>query len=484
MFYRSFNTVSSKLLSKFNIATIINLLLISQPFTRLVSGCLMGGEKKKSEKNRIRKGINILIATPGRLLDHISSTANLKFDKIRFFVIDEADRLKEQGFEEAIRKIIDNLSENCKTKPQSMLLSATLTKNVQDLAGITLQSPKIVDLSEGNSNEEAEDIFALPPQLKLHYLIVPAKLRLIALCSFIINQCSKRNLKALIFMSTQDSVDFYEAIFSKIFNPLIEESNLSKVKFFKLHGNMDQSDRMSVFNEFQSINVGVLLCTDVAARGLDLPLVDWIVQFSCPARVEDFVHRVGRTARIGAKGDALIFILPSESGFLQALQNGLNVNINPCDLDAIIKSLLLIKLKGKYLTSGNPREYASKLQQDFEKYIYDDECILNLAKKAYIAYVRAYASYPKDIRHVLPFKDLHLGHVATSFCLHDSPKELGAGAYLLRQSQRFGRKSNYGKSNYNDNSFGKLRHKRSMPSEIRSSEFDNGLLNMKRDKKL
>lgn len=440
----------------------------------------MGGEKKKSEKSRIRKGITVLIATPGRLLDHIQSTENLKFEKLSYLVIDEADRLKEQGFEEAIRQVIDHLKSNCLKRPQSMLLSATLTKGVQDLAGMTLENPKIIDLSETDAESPEEDVFVLPHQLQLHYMIVPAKLRLIALCSFILNYCSKKDLRALIFMSTQDSVDFYHAIFSKIFDPLIEESNLKKVKFFKLHGNMEQSDRMAVFNEFQTKKAGILLCTDVAARGLDLPMVDWIVQFSCPARVEEFVHRVGRTARIGAQGDALILILPSEVAFLKALQDGLKVNFNSCDLDNLIKSLLLIKMRGKFLGSRNPREYASKLQQDFEKYIYEDECLLDLAKKAYLAYVRAYASYPRDIRHVLPFKELHLGHVATSFCLHDSPKDLGAGAYLFRQSQHRPNKTHL----IRDSQSSRPRNKRNLPSELRSSEFDSGLIMHKKEKKV
>ncbi|XP_074599427.1 ATP-dependent DNA helicase DDX31 isoform X1 [Brevipalpus obovatus] len=438
----------------------------------LVPGCLMGGEKKKSEKRCLRKGLTILIATPGRLIDHIKTTTSLKLNNLQYLVIDEADRLREQGFEEAIGEIISHLKECSEVKRQSVLLSATLTKGVQELAGLTLENPTVIDLSENKSSTEEDDCFALPPQLRLHYIIIPAKLRMVLLCSFIVNYCSKQDLKALIFMSTQDSVDFHHAIFTQILDSLIGESNMRKVKFFRLHGNMEQSDRMTVFSEFQSTKAGILLCTDVAARGLDLPLVDWIVQFNCPSKVEEFVHRVGRTARIGARGDALIFILPSEVAFLQALQDALQINFDECDPENLIKSLLLIKLKGRFLGTRNPREFASKLQQDFEKIIYEDEHLLDSAKKAYLAYLRAYASYPREMKNVLPFKDLHLGHVATSFCLHDSPKALGAGSYLLRQTQA----QHFRSFDYKTN------RKKVVPTELRLSEFDSGLPGSKKNK--
>lgn len=252
---------------------------IWQSFTWLVPGCLMGGEKKKSEKSRIRKGINLLVATPGRLFDHIETTTNLRLDKLRYLVIDEADRLKEQGFEEAIGQIINHLRSVCEARPQSVLLSATLSKSVQDLAGMTLDDPVLIDLSDQSSTDTEH--YALPSQLNLHFMVVPAKLRLISLCSFIVTNCSKKMLKALIFMTTQDSVDFHHALFTNLFLPYLANSDLTQVKFFRLHGNMEQQDRMSVFSEFTQARAGILLCTDVAARGLDLPQVYWTVQYSC-----------------------------------------------------------------------------------------------------------------------------------------------------------------------------------------------------------
>ncbi|XP_015785831.1 probable ATP-dependent RNA helicase DDX31 [Tetranychus urticae] len=444
---------------------------LCRSFTWLVPGCLMGGEKKKSEKSRIRKGITILVSTPGRLIDHMETTKNLKFNKVQYFVIDEADRLHEQGFEESLSKIIDHLKDECETRPQCVLLSATLSSSVQDLAGMTLTDPQLIDLCDSQDDIEK---YALPPQLDLHYIVVPAKLRLISLCSFIVDQISKRKLKALIFMSTQDSVDFHHGIFTKLFSPLLEKSQLTPVKFFRLHGNMEQKDRMSVFNSFQSIPAGILLCTDVAARGLDLPLVDWIIQYSCPSKIGDFVHRVGRTARIGAKGDALLFLLPAETGFLNLLQDALQINFSETSLEDLIKTLLLVRLEGKFLGTRNPREYAAKLQQDLEKALYEDECLLNLAKKAFLAFLRAYASYPRETRTNLPFKELHIGHIATSFLLHDSPKDLGAAAFTYKQTQlrTYRRLNPYNKECRDP--------KRGLPVEMRASEFDSGIASKKR----
>lgn len=429
----------------------------------------MGGEKKKSEKSRIRKGINILISTPGRLVDHIENTVNLKLNKVKYFVIDEADRLHEHGFEEAISKVIYHLKEMCPVKPQSILLSATLTKGVEKLAGMSLKEPNFIDLA---SAEPEEFCFTLPSQLVLHYMVVSAKLRLMALCAFIVDACSQKDSKVLIFMSTQDSVDFHEAIFCNILNPMLVESRLKKVSFFRLHGNMNQPERMAVFNEFQETRAGVLLCTDVASRGLDIPKVDWIVQYSCPSSIRDFVHRAGRTARIGSRGDSLSFILYSEVEFLKQAQNRLNVNFEEINVEDKIQLLLSIKLKGDVTRTRNYREYVSHLQIAFENIIYEDSSLLESAKKAYIAYIRSYASYPRETRNLLPFKQLHLGHIAKSFCLRESPSTLGAAAFALNQTKA--KKIRQEKESTIRQRMS-LKRKSNLPIESRFSEYSSGL---------
>ena len=433
---------------------------------------MIGGEKKKSEKVRIRKGINILITTPGRLIDHIEHTSNLNFSKVKWFVIDEADRLFEQGFEEAITKIVNHLKEQIVGRRQTVLLSATLTREVERLAGMSLIEPTIIDMSDKNMKNE---VYALPKKLSHHFMIVPGKLRLISLITFIINKCSDGNMKALIFMSTQDVVDFHYTLFHNILNPLVVKSGLSEIGFFHLHGNMEQSDRVKVFHKFRSFRNGILICTDVAARGLDLPEVDWILQFSCTAKPFDYVHRVGRTARIGKQGDALQFILPSETKYLQLLQTQLAVNLNEMNTRENIKGALKLKIDKKVT---NLEEYANHIQLFIENRIYQDDDLLGMAKKAYLSYVRAYASYPKVTREVLPFKDLHLGHVAKSFCLRESPRELGATGFRFKHTNNDGTE----KHEIQQNMFKRKRH--DVPLELKISEFDSGFDQVKKLKRL
>jgi ATP-dependent RNA helicase DDX31/DBP7 len=454
--------------------------MCSQAFKRIVAGYLMGGEKKKSEKARIRKGLNILVTTPGRLIDHMGSTNNLELTKLKWFIIDEADRLLEQGFEESITKIVDHIKNQCEWKPQTVLLSATLTKPVQRLAGMSLVDPNIIDISDQNMTL---DSFVLPQNLSQHYIIVPAKLRLITLSSFIIDKSSLGNFKALIFMSCQDVVDFYYTIFSDILNPLLKKSNIEEVYFFHLHGNMDQFNRNQVFHKFRQSRAGVLICTDVAARGLHLPKVDWIIQFSCAPKSEDYVHRVGRTARIGNIGNSIQFLLTSETKFLETLQKDLNINLYEMDFKECLKSVMLLKFERKI---ENKEEYATHLQTIYENRISGDSDLLDLAKRAYLSYLRSYASYPKTMTEILPFKELHLGHLAKSFGLQESPKALGAYGFRLKQQsidlqQKY---ANYNKkiSHITDNSSSNSNREQNkrkfsqMPSEMKVSEFGGQLI--------
>ena len=361
-----------------------------------------------------------------------------------------------------------HLQNCCSVKPQTILLSATLTKGVEKLAGMSLNNPHFIDIA---SNEPDNVCFALPSQLVLHYMIVPAKLRLMALCAFIVKTCSLNSFKLLVFMSNQDSVDFHEAIFSSILNPLLTESGLKKVSFFRLHGSMNQPERMAVFNEFQETRAGVLLCTDVASRGLDIPKVDWIIQYCCPPSIRDFLHRAGRTARIGSRGDSLSFILSSEVEFLKQVQNCLNVNIEDMNVEEKIQVLLSIKLKGNVSRTRNYREYVSHIQILFENTINEDSHLLELAKKAYISYIRSYASYPRETRNLLPFKQLHIGHVAKSFCLRESPSTLGAAAFVLNQTKtkKFKQSREMVKNKTNK------RKRCNLPIEMRFNEYSSGL---------
>ena len=179
---------------------------LCRSFARIVPGILLGGEKKKSEKARVRKGINILVSTPGRLIDHIEHTKSLSLKNLQFLVLDEADRMLELGYERDVQKIITAINENTERERQTLLLSATLTSGIEQLSEVSMKHPKFVDAATAEDENEVGDMTALttPENLKQTYLIAPAKLRLVTLASFILwkTRYSKKR-KMLVFMSTQ-----------------------------------------------------------------------------------------------------------------------------------------------------------------------------------------------------------------------------------------------------------------------------------------
>lgn len=437
----------------------------------------MGGENKHSEKNRIRKGINILVSTPGRLLDHIATTKNLNLSKVEMLVIDEADRMYEAGFEESIKNILQFIreqkeEESAAERIQTVLLSATLSSGVRNLAGIVLKDPQLIDTFD-DEEVRRQSKLTFPKNLKQYFCLVPAKLRLLTLSSFIFKNCSfEKSSKLLIFISSQDQVDFHFTLFSTTFNQIIKENGQDEIEFFKLHGSMEQKERMKIFQQFKDTATGVLLCTDVASRGLDLKEIEFVVQYSCPSTIEDYVHRSGRTARIEHKGSSLIFLLPSESNFLKHIQKELEANLEQLNAEDILKVLLSFSF-GQSRPGKCFREHASQLQYLFENAVHDDdEQKLQEARKAYLSYVRAYASHPRCTKPLLPFKELHLGHLCKSFALRDAPRTLS------NFKHEFAKKVQRSENEKFSHKFAKNRtimNRRMQPIERKVDEFGSGL---------
>ncbi|KAI9541748.1 ATPdependent RNA helicase, partial [Dissostichus eleginoides] len=299
-----------------------------QPFTWIVPGVLMGGEKRKSEKARLRKGINILVSTPGRLVDHIKNTLVIAFSSVRWLILDEADRILDLGFEKDLTVILNSLNTTGPSR-QNVLLSATLSQGVTRLADVCLNDPVTINVSgpapsdltgpakDPDSADQSES-FTLPEALQQFVVVVPSKVRLVCLAAFILHKCKfSKNNKLIVFTSSCEAVEFLHAIFTAV----LSANQKPPLSFLRLHGNMKQEDRTEVFKEFSVSQSGVLLCTDVAARGLHLPAVTWIVQFTPPTAAAEYVHRVGRTARIGGRGSSLLFLTPAETAFTTELAN-------------------------------------------------------------------------------------------------------------------------------------------------------------------
>ncbi|XP_053661549.1 probable ATP-dependent RNA helicase CG8611 [Anopheles marshallii] len=443
-----------------------------KPFTWIVPGYLTGGEKRKTEKARLRAGLNILVATPGRFCDHIRNTESVKLGSVRWLVLDEADRLLELGYEKDVKEIIDAIhngqdgNENEQNKIQTVLLSATLTASVKELAGLTLNDPEFIETCEVFQNEalsstsafskctdqllNVEECVSIPDTVKQQYLITPPKLRLATLSALIVTEQRKKPSKLLIFMATQDLVDFHYNVMIEVLtlqkfgtnnendndddeqDTFITDDNkddfdksvlLPGLKFYKLHGRMTQIERSSVFLSFRKSTAAVLICTDVAARGIDIPLVDLVVQYHAPQILADYVHRVGRTARAGESGRAVLFIEPSEMDFIKYLANK-QIRIQEKDAKGQLRHFGQLLNRDKKCNSKLKEQWAIELQHRYEQLIHKEDELFDCAKKAFLSWVRYYSNFPKELRNIFYIKAVHIGHYAKSLGLRDAPKHL------------------------------------------------------------
>ncbi|CAI0380785.1 unnamed protein product [Linum tenue] len=262
-------------------------------------GLVIGGAARKEEAERIVKGVNLLVATPGRLLDHLQHTKGFIYKNLKCLTIDEADRILEANFEEDMKQIIKLLPKQTR---KTALFSATQTKKVEDLARLLFQTtPVYIDVDDGRHKVTNEG-------LRQGYTLVQSSERFLVLYSFLRSTLSSK--KVMVFFSSCNSVKFHSELLGRC-----------KTKCFDIHGKQKQEKRTSTFFSFCKAEKGILLCTDVAARGLDIPAVDWIVQYDPPDEPKQYIHRVGRTARgEGAKGNALIFLTTEELRFLEYLK--------------------------------------------------------------------------------------------------------------------------------------------------------------------
>ncbi|CAL9774120.1 unnamed protein product [Musa acuminata subsp. burmannicoides] len=445
-------------------------------FHWIVPGYIMGGENRAKEKARLRKGISILVATPGRLLDHLKNTSSFNYTNLRWIVFDEADRILELGFGKAVEEILDFLgsrqadhvckqhmnTKSAKFSRQNLLLSATLNDKVNHLANISLENPIMIGmdckkdsavplkLSLGDAVSSASAVggdlegvgalssqltenYNLPSQLVQRYVKVSCGSRLVVLLSILRFAFEREtSQKIVVFFSTCDAVDFHYSLLNKFkWSPKLQpeanqEQKIVGCRSFHLHGNMEHEDRRKAFHEFTSEKSALLLCTDVAARGLDFPKVRCIIQYDSPGEASEYVHRVGRTARLGEKGEALLFLQPVEIDYLHDLQHH-GVSLKEYPLQKIIDSFSVHGQKhhNKKLISLETHPWVLFLQKTLETFISTESKLKKLANDAFCSWVRAYTAHRGELKRIFMVKKLHLGHVARSFGLKDQPSLVG-----------------------------------------------------------
>jgi ATP-dependent RNA helicase RhlE len=265
-------------------------------YLSISSSVVFGGVKINPQIQRLRRGVDILVATPGRLLDHVSQKT-VDLSKVEFLVLDEADRMLDMGFIRDIRKVIALLPQ----QRQNLLFSATYTTDIKKFADALLDSPAQIEVARRNTAAETVSQVVHPVDSK----------RKRELLSFMIGSQNWR--QALVFTRTKHGA-----------NRLSQQLQRDGISSTAIHGNKSQGARTRALSEFKNGEVRVLVATDVAARGLDIDQLPHVVNFDLPNTAEDYVHRIGRTGRAGNEGQAVSLVCVDELQLLRDIERLLN----------------------------------------------------------------------------------------------------------------------------------------------------------------
>jgi len=266
------------------------------PFTSTV---VFGGVGIHPQIAKFRKGVDILVATPGRLLDHVGQRT-VDLSNIEFLILDEADRMLDMGFIHDIKKVLALLPKN----KQSLLFSATFSNDIKKLADNLLNSPKLIEVARRNTASELVEQTIYPVD----------KSRKRELLSKLIKDGDWQQI--LVFTRTKHGA-----------NKLSEQLNKDHISSAAIHGNKSQGARTKALGDFKAGNVRVLVATDIAARGIDIDQLPHVVNFELPNISEDYIHRIGRTGRAKTNGVAISLVCVDENDYLRGIEKLLNTKI-------------------------------------------------------------------------------------------------------------------------------------------------------------
>ena len=266
---------------------------------RFKTSTLYGGVSINTQIDKIKKGVDIVVATPGRLLDHLNQKT-LNLSELETFVLDEADRMLDMGFIRDIKKILKYLPK----KKQNLLFSATFPNEIKSLADSLLNSPKRIQVKSNNSTAD-----------KVKQVIYPV---------------DKSRKRELLVHCIKEENWFQVLVFSRTkhgANKLTQQLNKEGIDADALHGNKSQAQRTRALKDFKDLKTQVLVATDIAARGIDISLLPHVVNFDLPYVPEDYIHRIGRTARAGQEGEAISLVSADEHKLLFDIEKLLKSSI-------------------------------------------------------------------------------------------------------------------------------------------------------------
>nr|KAF6275246.1 DEAD-box helicase 55 [Pipistrellus kuhlii] len=353
----------------------------TKPFPQFSQILWIGGRNPGEDVSRFKEhGGNIIVATPGRLEDMFRRKAEgldlaSCVRSLDVLVLDEADRLLDMGFEASINTILELLPKQRRTG----LFSATQTQEVESLLRAGLRNPVRVSVKEKGA--AASSTQKTPSRLENHYMVCKADEKFNQLVHFLRNH---KQEKHLVFFSTCACVEYY----GKALEALVKG-----VEVMCIHGKM-KFKRNKIFMGFRQLQSGVLVCTDVMARGIDIPEVNWVLQYDPPSSASAFVHRCGRTARIGHGGSALVFLLPMEEAYVNFLA------INQKEMQ--------------------PQKHTADLLPKLRALALADRAVFEKGMRAFVSFVQAYAKHECSL--IFRLKDLDFAALARGFALLKMPR--------------------------------------------------------------
>ena len=400
---------------------------------------LIGGKKIEDDLAKIRtKTPNIIIATPGRLVD-IQEKEKLSFSNLEILILDEADRMLDMGFEMAVTSIISKLPKQRRTG----LFSATVTSNVENLIKAGMRNPEFINIiinQNKSSNlfvteKEIKDKInnkgsyysimeftpdnykinntaqEVPKGLGQYYRVIKnIKYKIPHLIQLLYGLYhSDKNEKIMIFLSTCFSVDYYNILLPELF----KKFNINNYSCSKLHSKISQNKREKEYKNFKiedTHKLNILLTTDLAARGIDIPDVDIIIQLDPPKNEDSYIHKAGRTARVGNTGVSILFLLEEELSFINYMkQKFIFIEDFPYPFEDNNKNEEIIDNLNK-----------KSILQCIKEINISDKWIYDKAVNAFISYLRFYKE--NELKYIFDIRSLDIGNLANSFQLLKLPR--------------------------------------------------------------
>lgn len=380
-------------------------------------GLVIGGNKLSKEQS-VLYNMNILVGTPGRLLQHMTETPYFSTENLQMLVVDEADRILDEGFDRDLTEIMKCLPKD----KQTLMFSATLTKDIKALAKMSLKCPEHIsinnienlamfndeeitkgdklskinlNLKSGNVKEEAstetkaktnpDQELLTPKNLHQFYNLVDLEKKLDVLYSFLY---SHKNSKIVVFLSSCKQVRFFYESFRRM---------KLGFHFLELHGGQKQNKRTAIFYSFVEKTNCVLFATDLAARGIDFPSVHWVVQVDAPEDIQTYIHRVGRTARYKSQGSSLLFLTNSEKEYLKVFESK-RIPVKP------------IKIK---------KDKVINLQPILRSILSENPDVMYLAQRAIVSYLKSIAH--QSNKKIFDFNSIDVGKLSLSYGLMGKP---------------------------------------------------------------